>query len=128
MALPRTSLMVSAFMLSDSALCAFTQLTVVSLLAASARAYWSMRMPAYILPAPKALFAGALAARTTFAQSDRTWAARATMRREMATPRCSPACDVWGRELGTGMYTARILLPSPSTCAEELPALANPRI
>ncbi len=65
---------------------------------------------------------------TTLKQSDRTWAGRAAIRRERATPRCSPACDVCGRELGTGMYTARILLPSSSICAEEAPALANPRI
>ncbi len=107
--------MVSASMLSASALCAFTHLTVIALLVASAQAYWSMRMPAYILPGPNALMAGALAARTTLAQSERMCAGRAAMRRETATPTCSPAWDVCGRGLGTGMYTARILLPSSST-------------
>ncbi len=127
-ALPRTSLTVSASIPSASALCALTQLTNVPLLAASERAYRSISMPAYILLGPSALQAGALAARTTFAQSDLTCAGRAAIWREMATPRCSPACDVCGNELGTGIYTARILLPSSSTCAAAVPALARPRI
>ncbi len=82
--------------------------------------------PAYILAAESALLVGAVAARTTLAQSERMCAGRTAMRRETATPTCSPAWDVCGKCRGTGRYTARTLSPPSVTCADAQPARDSP--